>query len=183
MTKRKKHKGRVPAIARKKHKGRVPAIALEKPTPEQLARGGYVEETIINAETNTRAIVMRNRESTILQRWINAGEFDEPSLRVIADCLRLWEMIPSPQVTSRYAERLSVSRSHDGLRAHQARADLAHMASMVPAQYWRVYEDVVRFNAPAGLAAAGIDTSRSASNSARLVVRFVASVIAMRLGY
>ncbi len=58
------------------------------------------------------------------------------------------------------------------------------MAECVPAEYFGVFENVVRFNQAAGVAASGVEhDAKRASHSAKLIVKFVASVIAMRLGY
>lgn len=156
------------------------------PTPEQLAQGDYERDFVTHAETNTKATAYRKRDSTILEKWIREGGvgFDQGAQRAIADCQTLWARMGCQRVTANYGEHVAASTHGEGYTAQEAADEIAHRRRMVPKAYFDVFENVVRHNEPAGRAG-----SRLANNtaqqiaSARTCVGFVASVIAMRLGY
>lgn len=159
---------------------------LEAPTIEHQAHGRFERDFVTHAETNTKAMAYRNRESTILEKWIREGGngFEEGACRVIAGCLELWRKMGCQRVTARYGERMPSGAHDDGLGAHAASEDIDRMRGFVPSEYWRVFENVVRFNQAAGQAGADwASYSPQQIHSAKLITGMVASVIAMRLGY
>src|SRR5689334_20854546 len=84
---------------------------LETPNLAQLANGDFERDFVTHAETNTKVIAYRRRDSTILERWLtepNAGIlFPVQAQRFIADCIMLWAKVGSPSVTARYGERIA----------------------------------------------------------------------------
>ena len=74
-----------------------------------------------------------------------------------------------------------------GLRSEiEARDDLKRMKGYFPPQHWDVFENVVRFDEPAGVAGSRLERAPSTrETAARLCVQFVADVITMkeRLSY
>lgn len=72
------------------------------------------------------------------------------------------------------------------MREHQALSDLARIKGYFPAKYWCVFENVCRFDEPAGVAGSKLATNKDEHvAAARMTVKFVASVIAQneRLSY
>jgi hypothetical protein len=63
----------------------------------------------------------------------------------------------------------------------EARGDLHRIRSGFPNPYWDLFENVCRFDEPAGIAGSRLaGDSRSAANAARLVVAMVADTIYLR---
>lgn len=159
---------------------------MELPTPEQLAAGDYERDFTTHAETNTKAMTFRNRESTILERWIREGGpgFEHGAVRAIADCQTFWGRMGSPRVIAHYGERIAATTSGNGYTQQEASDEIAFRKRMVPAKYWSVFEAVVRHNEPAGVAGSRLAKNTAQQiQSAKVVVGFVASIMAMRLGY
>lgn len=170
----------------KGRKRRKPVIdLLETPTEAQLSNAQFVRDFITHAESNTKAMAYR-RESDMLERWVREGGpgFEQGAARAIADCQLFWARMGEQRLVARYGERVAANTSGDGWTAQDASDEIAHRRKMVPRAYWDVFENVARHNEPAGVAG-----SRFAKNtaqqiaSAKTIVGFVASIIAMRLGY
>ncbi|MEO1908786.1 MAG: hypothetical protein ABGX08_17365 [Citromicrobium sp.] len=156
------------------------------PTPEQLADGSYERDFITHAETNTKAMAYRKRDSTIVEKWIREGAtgFDIPAQRAIADCIVLWARMGSPNVTANYGERVAASPHSDGHVQQDAADEIAFRKTLVPRPYWDVFENVLRHNEPAGVAGSSFANNKPQQiASARTIVGMVANIIAMRCGY
>jgi hypothetical protein len=171
--------------SKRKRKANVFELAM-LPTDAQLANGDFDRDFVTHSETNTKAMTYRNRESSILEKWVREGGpgFEHGATRAIADCQTFWQRMGEQRVIARYGERIAASTHGNGYSQQEAADEIAHRKRMVPAPYWDVFENVIRHNEPAGVAG-----SRFASNTpqsigaAKTIVGFVASVIAMKLGY
>lgn len=159
---------------------------MDLPTPEQLAAGDYERDFVTHAETNTKAMTYRNRESTILERWIREGGpgFEHGAARAIADCQTFWARMGEQRVIAHYGERIAATTSGNGYTQQEASDEIAFRRKMVPAKYFDVFENVVRHNEPAGVAGSRFaNATPQQIHSAKVIVGFVASIMAMRLGY
>jgi hypothetical protein len=54
-------------MARKKRKAFAAVEALELPTPEQLRNGDFERGFVTHAETNTKVMAFKRKDSTILE--------------------------------------------------------------------------------------------------------------------
>ena len=172
-------------MARTKRKTRIRNITEpgDLPTPEQIRNGQFDRDFVTHAETNTKAMAWRNSGGTPLCRWIAAKRLDQTHLAVIGRCLEIWRLIGTHQsLTSKYGERLD--RSSDwkdtSYRAEEAEADLQSFKSHFPGRakdYFDIFENVIRFNMPAGVAGGDPDKKVSAAKTLT-IVKFVCDVIA-----
>lgn len=167
-----------------KRKSKAPAIVeeLDGPTPEQIAKGGYERQTMPNPDGgNRQAQVHINRGGTPIMRWIEDGKLSDSQQRAIAHCLYLWRMCGIEQrTTASYGERI-ITTGDSELRASteiEAREDLHRIRDYFPEHYWSVFENVVRFDEPAGVAGSKLGFgARSACDRAHQVVCFVADTV------
>jgi len=152
-------------------------------TPEAKRHGDYQQDDVMHVETATRAPTYINRGGTPVERWRAAERLDERQLAVIAHCLTLWRLAGvSSRVTALYGERVPGGSCEDGnLREIDAREDLHRYQGHFPGllqRYWSVFENVCRYDMPAGVAGAdtGLDDNR-ANARALTIVCLVADVL------
>lgn len=131
---------------------------------------------------------MVNRGGTPVRRWITAGLLTESQQAAIAHCLNLWGIISA-------SGSMSCNLGKDGVRGGgglghprevEARDDLKRMRGYFAHQWWNCFENVVRWDEPAGVAGSKLSVKKdSHETAARLVVQMVADTIAMkeRLSY
>lgn len=176
-------------MAKAKRKPRKPifAEAGDLPTVEQIRNGDFERDFITHAESNTKAMTWRRRDSSIVETWVReAGPgFDHGAARVIADCQTFWGRMGAPSVTAQYGERIASSTHGEGYSQQEAADEIAHRKRLIgiPA-YWDVFENVVRHNEPAGVAGSRFAKNRPQQiQSAKIIVGFVASLLAAKLGY
>jgi hypothetical protein len=165
---------------------RSPADALDGPTAAQLANGDYQRIGIIHADTARRATVHINRDSAILERWIAEGAagFEKGPVQAIRDCQFFWHRLGGPRLTAHYGERMPRGGPSDGVNQADALIELRTRAELVPAPYWQVFENVARWNEPAGVAGSRFANNTAQSiAAAKAIVGLVAGVIALRVGY
>lgn len=146
---------------------------LDVITPEQRAKGTYVGE---------RRIV--NAGGTPIMRWIAADKISDTQALAIQTCYRLWALVGTERrTTASYGERIASSLDHEDRMATtkiEAREDLYRIQEYVPKAWWQVFENVCRFDEPAGVAGSRLGFgSRSAQDRAHTVVCMVADIIAM----
>lgn len=160
--------------------------ALDLPTDAQLANGSFERDFITHAETNTKAMAYRNRESSILETWVRQGGpgFEVGAQRAIADCQLFWSRMGEPRLIAVYGERMAASTHGDGYTQQEAADEIAFRKRMFPRQFWDVFENVVRHNEPAGVAGSRWATNRPQQiAAAKAIVGMVASMMAAKLGY
>ncbi len=154
---------------------------LDGPTPEQMARGTYDREDFIHADLGQRVTAHVNRGGTPIARWIAEDKLSDNQQRAIAHCLYLWRMTERPQrVTASYGERIPGSGDSEFRAANEieAREDLHRIKGYIPNTWWDVFENVVRFDEPAGVAGGKLGYgSRTASERAHTVVAFVSDIV------
>lgn len=173
-----KHKRRTDKLAP------LPGVELVGPTPEQLSRDTYTRETITHADDFQRAVVHINRGGTPVMRWATDGKLSDSQQRAIAHCLYLWRLCGLEQrTTSSYGERILTTGDSEARASCEieAREDLHRIQDYIPAKYWATFENVVRFDEPAGVAGSKLGFGeRSGADRAHTIVCFVADIIADR---
>jgi len=175
---------------RKRKQIRQPAEMM-LPTPEQLRNGDFDRGFITHAETNTKVMAFRRKDSDILAKWLaepQAGKlFPIQAQRFIGDCILLWFRCGTPRTTASYGERIASGRYDAGFDKLAALRELEHFRSLLgPYQrhMWPVFENVVRHNMPAGVA--GSDYAKNPAQSiqsAKMITSAVACELAGKLGY
>ncbi|HEX8553184.1 MAG TPA: hypothetical protein VF695_00620 [Sphingomonas sp.] len=154
-------------------KKREPVNPLAGSVNEHAAKqGDYVRH-------NNRTI---NRGGTTIARWRTAQMITDGQMAAILHCERLWSLTEVPARVVANLDRAVFGSPGDGnVREIEARHDLHRIRGGFPPAYWSVFENVVRFDEPAGLAGSKLaadDKQRRAK--AHVVVCFVADMIVMR---
>lgn len=154
---------------------------LDGPTPEQMAKGNVSRIDMIHADTAQRVTVHVNRGGTPLARWLDEGKLTDNQQRAIAHCLYLWRMCGLEQrVTANYGERIpgSVDSEMRASNEIEAREDLHRIMGYFPRTWWQIFENVIRFDEPAGVAGSRLGMgSRTACERAHTAVCLVADII------
>lgn len=151
--------------------------ALDIITPEQRAKGTYTD--------GARPV---NRGGTPVMRWLASGKLSETQGIAIQTCYRLWDIVGIKQaVTASYGQRIigTGSEEHRAAMWLDARDDLARIEGYFDGlkSYWGVFENVCRFDEPAGVSGSRLGFgNRSAEDRAHQVVCFVADIIADKEG-
>lgn len=173
-------------------KARKPKADNENVVSPFLAQHGeYRESTVVDlsGELGGRrgiAKVLRNLYPNIADRWLADGGpgFDEPQRRAIDHCRSLWVRAQTEGRLVANLDRISGAGGGDGWSQQEALSELATFKRRLPEHTWSTFENVVRWDEPAG--AAG---SKYAANSAqqqahaKAAVGFVASMIALWRGF
>lgn len=141
-------------------------------TPEQRAKGTYEGE---------RRVI--NRGGTPVMRWIAANKLSDTQALAIQLCYRLWALVGLEQrTTAAYGERIAGNAEISDQRSAmliEAREDLHRIQDYIPGGYWTIFENVCRFDEPAGIAGSRMGSARGAEDRAHTIVCFVADIIAM----
>jgi hypothetical protein len=134
------------------------------------------------ADTGEMRKAMRNNGGSALSRWIKAGLLSEHQQAAIMHCLRLWRLAGTePRVTANLDRTVFGSPGDGNPDEIQARDDIFRISRDFPGPYWNIFENVCRFDEPAGTAGSRLASiSRSQAEGARLVVCMVADMIYMR---
>ena len=157
--------------------------------PEHRVAGDKVHDfavadfTDLKAHRKERRQVLRIVYPHIVDRWLGEGGpgFEEPQRRAVEHCRSLWAVL-EPRGKADW-NRIPGGQGDAG-RHHHALDQLARYKSDIPAPYWRVFENVVRFDMKAGEAGSEMATSTSQQQAhAKSVVGFVASLIALWRGF
>ena len=129
-----------------------------------------------------KSAIMRNRGGTSVDRWQANGLLSETQLAAIAHMQRLWQIVDAgPRLVANLDQTVFGSSGEGNLAEIEARDDINRIRSGFPAPYWNVFENVVRFDEPAGAAGSRLaNVSRSAKEAARLVVCLIADTISLR---
>lgn len=137
------------------------------------------------ADLKSRQRVIRSLFSNPADRWLAEGGpgFEEPQRRAINHCRSLWASLGSRSLTANY-NGVGGGECDGHEQEIFARAQLGEYQDQFPTAYWMVFENVVRFEMPAGRAASHLDRHPAARiAAARNTVGFVASKIAEWRGY
>lgn len=151
------------------------------PTPEQIAKGDTERRFVTHAETATKAMAHISAHSPV-ERWIRAERLSDSQIAAIALVRGLWGKCGLKQrTTANYGERLPVAFENEWAAVHkiQAQRDLDRIESYVPAHWWECFENVCRFDEPAGVAGSSLGYgSRNAEVRAHMIVVCTADLIA-----
>jgi hypothetical protein len=129
-----------------------------------------------------RSPVMRNRGGTPVDQWAAKGLLTETQLAAIAHMQRLWQIVESgPRLCANWDQTVFGCAGDGNFAEIEARAELQRIGGGFPHAYWDVFENVVRFDEPAGTAGSRLaNVTRSAREAARLVVCLIADTIYLR---
>lgn len=132
--------------------------------------GEYVRE-------GNRAAI--NRGGTPIARWRASGALSDGQLLAIDFCLRLWDRAGRHNGLVMDLLKVVGQEPSSGWAQQEALDELKWLKGKIPARYWDVFENVCRFDEPAGTAGSKLaSNSRSAVDAARVCVCFVADLIA-----
>lgn len=158
-------------------------------TPFARRHGQYEVSTVVDLDgslggkRNSMVEVMLNRGGTAVERWMandGAELFGESERRAIRYVQALWVRAEGQLRAVDYAAVAVSGDETDGMSQHAALNDLSESKEKVPARYWTVFENVCRFDEPAGTAGSRLATnSRSALDAAKTTVAYTAGLIAI----
>ena len=143
------------------------------------ARHGDYEPAARTGEMR-RAVI--NRGGTAIDRWRRDGLLSDSQQAAILHCQRLWRLIGSSgRLVTNFDRTVFGGAGEGNLAEIEARDSIHRIRSGFPLAYWDVFENVCRFDEPAGAAGSRLaNDSRSAAGAARLVVGLIAETIFMR---
>lgn len=148
----------------------------------QVARGGFAIEDV-PLRDGGRVVTLKtlvNRGGTPVARWKAAQLLSASQVAAIDHCERLWSQLTGKSLVMDI-ERVPGAGTGSGWAEQEALDDLRRIKGYFPAKYWLVFENVCRFDEPAGFAGSGLTAVRAEqAASARTTVMFVADVIAMK---
>lgn len=149
--------------------------------------GDYRESTVVDLSNELGGgrqktyRVLLNRGGSALERWIHEQDsklFGRPQIEAIRHCQRLWGRIDYQSSIMN-----STGIPSTGESEQDARDELNDYAKRLHPNWWSCYENVVRWEMPAGVAGAQMaNNSRTQVEAAKLATAFVASMIAMWRG-
>lgn len=173
----------MPKAKRKRREAQLSEI-LDGPTEAQLANGDYTREFVTNGDTSTKSMAHRNRDSFVIERWLeDETHFPPGAVQAVRDCQFFWNRLKSPRIIANYGERIHGGQN-DGIGETEALSELKWMAQDIPDRFWSVFENVARWNEPAGVAgSAWAKNTPQQIQSAKVITGFVACLIAQRKGY
>ena len=160
--------------------------AREIGMPEaQIERGGFAQEDVVDlASRRSIGKTVRILYPSLVDRWFAEGGtgFEEPQKRAVDHIRMLWNAIGCQgRLVANFD---AIGAGGRGPRQRfwehaEAVAQLAEYEREIPRAYWTVFENVVRFDMPAGKAGSHLDRHGPGRiAAARAVVGFVASKIA-----
>lgn len=156
------------------------ALAIGVPSI-QLERGDFAEVDV-PLRDGGRVVTLKtlvNRGSSPVARWKTAGLLSASQIAAIDHCEALWGQLGGKSLVMNF-DRIGGGQGN-GWAEQEALDDLARFKGYIPSKYWTVFENVCRFDEPAGTAGSSLSTNaRSSIDTARVVVMFVADIIAMR---
>ena len=123
----------------------------------------------------------RNRGGTPIARWKADGLLSDTQCLAIDYCIRLWERAGRFSNLTQDLMRITGLPPSSGWSQQEALDELLRMKGWFPAKYFSIFENVCRFDEPAGVAGSKLATNkRSAQEAAKTVVCFVADYIAWK---
>lgn len=125
---------------------------------------------------------MINRGGTPLARWRKAGFISESENRVIDLCLTLWSRIGTSGGMVANLDRTVFGCPGEGHAGEvDARNSLQRFREHVGPAYWSIFENVIRFDEPAGIAGSRLSGPSSKNEDrARHCVLMVANIVAYK---
>jgi hypothetical protein len=139
-------------------------------SPFARQHGAYVKD-------GNRGVM--NRGGTPVARWRSAGLLSEMQMSAIEFCVKLWEKAGTQRGLVQDLLKVVGNEPGSGMAQQEALDELQWFKDRIPHGYWQVFENVCRFDMPAGTAGSALaNNNRSAIDAAQLCVRFVADLIA-----
>jgi len=131
---------------------------------------------------NGASAMYENVGATPIARWRSGGMVSDSQQAAFDHCIGLWECLGTSAGLVANLDRTIFGCPGDGNpREVDARKQLTELKDHVGAKYWSIFEMVVRFDEPAGVAGSRLEsTTRNREVAARNCVLFVADIIAMR---
>lgn len=156
---------------------------------EARQHGRYRDRTVMHIETATRAVTAVNIAlPRIIEQWHAEGRpgFEQPAMDAMRRCIALWEARPLiGSLVANYAPTIpdgSTDYDRHIIRAMDDTDAIERYAKMFHPAHWRVFEAVVRYDKPVGVAGGEIeDNGPQSTASARAIVGTVANFIAMHM--
>lgn len=143
-------------------------------TPEQRAKSTY--------QGDGRRIT--NAGGTPIARWKRDGKLTDTQSLAIDHCIYLWSWTGTEQrITMSWEERVQGGGNSErrAINEIEARDDLHRIHGYIPVPYWSVFENVCRWDEPAGVAGSRLAMGDYKSEiRAHLTVCFVADIIHTR---
>jgi hypothetical protein len=125
----------------------------------------------------------RNRGGTPIARWKSDGLLSETQCLAIDYCIRLWERAGRFSNLTQDLMKITGLPPSSGWSQQEALDELKTIKGWFPQPYFSIFENVCRFDEPAGVAGSRLSTNtRSAQESAKTCVCFVADYIAKKRG-
>lgn len=159
-------------------------------TPEAERHGEYIETTVYHHDAEGRVSgvrTKRNRKSSVVDKWFEEGGmgFDAGAKAAVERCHTYWEARPTiGKLCATYGP--TVGGGGRGIDDYPVliKDDIDRFKSWFHPAYWEIFEAVVRWGRPAGVAGSELATNPAqAIASAKVVVGMVASYIAAKEGY
>jgi len=134
------------------------------------------------AQTGEMRHALINRGGTALDRWKRDGLLSESQLAAIAHVARLWRLTDTSARLVANLDRTVFGCPGDGNVAEiEARSDLRRIRESFHPTYWDVFENVCRFDEPAGVAGSKLaNDDPTRRTMARTIVCLIADHIYMR---
>ncbi|MBP2512187.1 hypothetical protein [Sphingomonas sp. PvP018] len=148
----------------------------------QIARGMHaiVDVPLRDAGRVVTEHTLINRGGTPVARWKAAKLLSDSQVAAIDYCETLWSQLGGKALVMDLA-RIPGAGHGDGWTEQQALDDLKRIKAYFPVKYWSVFENVCRFDEPAGFAGSGLTQVRAEQAAvARTTVQFVADIVAMK---
>jgi hypothetical protein len=121
-----------------------------------------------------------NRGGTPIARWTRDGLLSESQIAAIEYCIKLWDRAGKQNGLVQDLLKVVGQQPSSGWAQQDALDELKRFREQVPRRYWDVFENVCRFDEPAGVAGSKLTLNADAqTHAARLCVCFVADLIAM----
>ena len=129
---------------------------MGKATNPRTKRQAANDELASKGDVESVNGVDHNRQASPLVYWRAHKQLTSTQEAGIAYCIRLWSILTSePRVTAGYGERVG---GYDGgetgrqlIARADAKDDLHRVQGYIPAPYWQVFENAIRFDEPAGM--------------------------------
>ncbi len=181
-------------MSRRRTKKRIEAAIEPRAAinPFTASHGHYRETTVVDLAGELggkkgMATVLRNLYPNIADRWLAEGGpgFEEPQRRAIDHCRSLWVRAATEgRLTANYGQAITGSGRDDDWTQNEALAQLGVFKDRLPAHAWDVFENVVRWDEPAGAAGSKYSNNpHRAIAHAKASVGFVLSMIAQWRGF
>lgn len=184
--------GKAEGEVRKRKAKTIAAEERASVNPFTASHGHYRETTVVDLSgalggKKGMATVLRNLYPNIADRWLaeSGPGFEEPQRRALEHCRSLWVRAGTEgRLTANYGATIMGSGRDDDWTQNEALAQLGVFKDRLPQHTWDCFENVVRWEEPAGVAG-----SRFASNTpqaiahAKASVGFVLSMIAQWRGF